>query len=349
MLMRRRVVLHLHADRNIMKDLASFFVAISCTLPAAAQTLTSADNPVAGTSFELLTGAVVPTPSSGELQTWDLSQLVSAGSTVHAYEGVTDQPDALLFPDADIFFTRPTLNEFLDLQEDGYNMVGSRNLTFDVLIQFSDPVRKMVYPLSYGDSWSDTYAASTTFQGTELQFSGVMHNTATGTGTLLLPDGEISNVLQLTRVDSLIQTGTGDEVLMVDRMVEFLRPGTVGPLAMCRTQMIFTNGALQSSAAVTYFRSIGDVGVDDSDGTLNEFVLVPNPASTTVSCGPLGSHRVTYAIHDPCGRVVEQGTMNGLEGSSLHFDVSDLAAGHYLVTTQSGHGSYESQRLIVEH
>ena len=78
-----------------------------------------------------------------------------------------------------------------DLTEKGYTAK-------DITMVYSDPVLKMIYPFTYGESFTDKYVGSALFQGvTKIDLNGDNTVTADAFGTLILPNLTLTNTLRV--------------------------------------------------------------------------------------------------------------------------------------------------------
>ena len=135
--------------------------------------------------------------SAGLNQIWDFSKITFNGtdnsnrilSTPTAkLEGVSDYNILLSEGGGREYYMNMTST---DLTEKGYTAK-------DLTMVYSDPVLKMIYPFTYGESFTDKYVGSALFQGlTKIDLSGDNTVTADAFGTLILPNLTLTNTLRV--------------------------------------------------------------------------------------------------------------------------------------------------------
>lgn len=115
-------------------------------------------------------------------------------------------------------------------------------------VSYSNPLKYMVYPFAYGDSFSDqavrTYGNYTGTITTNV--------TADAYGTLSLPNGTFQNAL---RVHSTIHThdvATGSNFIVDDELYEWYIEGHPKPLLAIRYRTVDNNGNIITQAYVDY-------------------------------------------------------------------------------------------------
>ncbi len=134
--------------------------------------------------------------SAGLNQIWDFSKLKFNGtdnsnqilsSPTAKLEGVSEY-NILLSEGGREYYMNMTST---DLTEKGYTAK-------DLTMVYSDPVLKMIYPFTYGESFTDKYVGSALFQGvTKIDLSGDNTVTTDASGTLILPNLTLTNTLRV--------------------------------------------------------------------------------------------------------------------------------------------------------
>ncbi len=101
---------------------------------------------------------------------------------------------------------------------------------------------------------------------------------------------------------------------------------------------VYENGVCTASA------SVASAMDNFENGTNEDFVLFPNPASTEVQLRSLSGAKVTSArIYSPTGRLLENHTVNN---SVFNFDLSEKAAGIYIIDWTDNAGAQHRERLV---
>ena len=134
--------------------------------------------------------------SAGLNQIWDFSKIRFNGTDnsnrilsnpTSKLEGVSEY-NILLSEGGREYYMNMTS---ADLTEKGYTAK-------DLTMVYSDPVLKMIYPFTYGESFTDKYMGSALFQGlTKIDVNGDNAVTADAFGTLILPDLTLTNTLRV--------------------------------------------------------------------------------------------------------------------------------------------------------
>ena len=134
--------------------------------------------------------------SAGLNQFWDFSKIKFNGtdnsnrilsSPTAKLEGVSEY-NILLSEGGREYYMNMTS---ADLTEKGYTAK-------DLTMVYSDPVLKMIYPFTYGESFTDKYVGSALYQGiTKIDLTGDNTVTADAFGTLILPDLTLTNTLRV--------------------------------------------------------------------------------------------------------------------------------------------------------
>lgn len=133
---------------------------------------------------------------AGQDQFWDFSGISISGEKM--VRKITSAPlkkekDSI---DYDIVLNEGDHQYLLKQARDSYSEVGG--ITNEYTIAYSDPIIRMIYPLAYGNHFSDNFSGlATTQHGRKIDFSGVYVVTADAFGTLVLPDHSYTDVLRV--------------------------------------------------------------------------------------------------------------------------------------------------------
>ncbi len=87
---------------------------------------------------------------------------------------------------------------FYNADENGFEEVGMISNDNEIVLVYTDPIRKMNYPFTYGSHIGDTYSAYSTFkETTRIDYSGEYTVDGDAFGTLILPDRVLKNTLRI--------------------------------------------------------------------------------------------------------------------------------------------------------
>jgi hypothetical protein len=188
-----------------------------CAFSANAQlTLTKAGNePVIGdldkrTNYDSTT--VVP-KNTGAGQTWNFTSMTSTpGSYTTAYISPSSAPNATLFPAATIASNDLGNNRYDFNRSSGsiFEMLGQSDLVNSEFMVFSNYGILRSWPISYGSSSTDNWAALQTSPSGTMSMVGTVTISAPGSGTVILPNGnKHNNCLQVIETITMtVSSGT---------------------------------------------------------------------------------------------------------------------------------------------
>ena len=134
--------------------------------------------------------------SAGQNQIWDFSKISFKGNekSNHIFSSPTAKLEGV--SEYNVLMSDGERESYMnitaaDLAEKGYTAK-------DLTMVYSDPVLLMVYPFTFGESFTDKYTGSTLFQGqTKIDLTGDYTVTADAFGTLILPDRTLTNTLRV--------------------------------------------------------------------------------------------------------------------------------------------------------
>ena len=320
-------------------------------------TLTANSNPVAGDAYRYsyMDTTGVTGGSSGTAQVWDYSNMVPypSGGVTETYTTAASTPSASLVPSANMASETdraPGIFYYYYISATERSLVGRIANSSNMRLN-ANPVAFSVLPFSYGSS-----AVSTNFTGTNISlgtssnYSGVMTIKAEGTGTLILPDGQLySNVLKTETVETY--TITGFNAGATTTVWEWYSAASKFPLLHVLLT-VGNNGSGGSFVHKEVEMNTGvDVGLREPADTKAEFLIYPNPSQTEVFVDFETSPEKSYSfdIIDLRGRIVKQAAFRSVKSGKQHhrIDLSGLSAGTYVAKLR-GEGKEGSRQLIIE-
>ncbi|MBS1634942.1 MAG: T9SS type A sorting domain-containing protein [Bacteroidetes bacterium] len=153
--------------------------------------------------------------TTGNGVTWNASGLLQAPSTPSinlGYHPVSSTPYASLFPMADMSRYDPALAsvmnyEYYQFNTDSMTYVGEYEPSSGQHEIFQNPEKFLVFPFSYGQTFTDNYAKTNYSNATTISSyqTGIRTLNYNGYGTLILPQGSFPNTALITssRTNSL--------------------------------------------------------------------------------------------------------------------------------------------------
>lgn len=203
---------------------STFFFLLFFTESNAQPTLTYAGNgPQAGQSFTYYQSTTPPSSpgSSGANQTWDFSSVSTTGviGTV-SWVVPSETPYGDDFPSAAVAFDFLGNYEYVTSNSLGYSEIGIEN-SIDKGI-FTDAQIQGVFPFTYQNSFSDSFALIITSAGQINYAVGSGTVVADAYGNLMTPFGNYQNVLREklynTQIDSIVLEGS-TEITRIDQAI----------------------------------------------------------------------------------------------------------------------------------
>lgn len=317
--------------------------------------------PAAGATFKLTladTAGVQP-GAGGAATTWDFSSLNPSGAFQYdTFFTPSVTRYGALFPSADISVheVNPGTNYYIYYQNDAANGFYKRiaNVQPDTVV-YADPANEFPYPLSFGNTYNDTYYAHYHSGSGYSTMAGSVNGVADGYGTLITPAGTFYNVVRLHahRVEhDTVQVGSNSFPVLADfEYYTWYQDSAYFPIMTIGTTTV-TSAVINRHAKVVGYRAgyhSSPSGVNDIDAAGSRFVIYPNPATQRATiiydAGYGGSTEVS--IYDMTGREVLRHSImaaSGVQTETLH--IADLPAGLYQVRMHNAAGT-KTQKLEI--
>lgn len=192
--------------RSIL-TLFSFFILLASGAEAQITLTESQHNPNIGDTYEQNINSSPPSSVNagpmGANVTWDYSSLsASMTAPVNIQESTNND-----YPDADIFFSQSGTQSYFGVNSGALTFYGISSSSADVV--YTDGEDQVRFPFSYGDSYTDTKAGTSSGFGQTLDISGTVEVTADGYGTLITPEATYNSALRvrIVRTDSSYSNG----------------------------------------------------------------------------------------------------------------------------------------------
>jgi len=285
--------------------------------------------------------------------TWDFSALVNTGSIqVDTFLLPSATPYGATFPTADIADHEiyPGTNYYVYYHNDGSEFQRIGNVQPDVVI-YSDPANEFPYPVSYGNTFSDTYYASynQTSTGTLVHMWGVATETADGLGTIILPTGTYSNVLRLSGVrtehDTIFST---PNVYVFEQFIfyRWYQAELYYPLMQIVLSDFTIGGGGGFHNKTVGYRMGSPAGINDKTNPGEMLMVSPNPSLTGIFLFRFNdkSEQVReLEVMDVTGQIIYK-----VNGNISIVNLSDQKAGMYFYHLQTLNGRSYKGKLLKE-
>tara|TARA_R110001592_G_scaffold343413_1_gene634059 strand:- start:2064 stop:3020 length:957 start_codon:yes stop_codon:yes gene_type:complete len=308
-----------------------------------AQTITATGiNPSVGEDYVRVLTPSFSEGSSGTGQTWDISSITgsNSGATVVA---VASTPNGANHPLANIAYDDGTNFSYFKTSSSVFQFHGIEG---SVSMIYSNPEDLLRFPFSYSDSYSDSWTATFT-SGLDFYRSGETTVTADGTGSLITPNGTISNVLRIHSVqvytDSADLGGAPYIINYTNDQYFWYKDGNHFPLASTYTLTSSVSGPTTGG-----FYTDLNVGIKENSLLSKSLKLSPNPATdfVQISVDMEKNDKVVISIINMIGEEVYY--KEYLSGNqSFNINTKNLDKGVYFVRV-GVNGGFASKKLIVQ-
>ena len=289
--------------------------------------------------------------ATGLNKTWDFSTLLlSQGATASTRTVVAAStvPSASLYPGATV------------VEDDGagnyvfYKSTNSPTQRFETLgfggglasFNYTNAMTQMTWPMSYGGSFSDTYAGSFSVFIVSGKVSGSIVTNATGTGTLKLPGGLVfTNVLQLKSTITSITTITSPTVTTETSITTsyiYFHASQKNPLL----SISYNHG--EEPTVSILLNQLVVTGLNDYTSEV-EFSIYPNPAKEHISIelDNTQAEPCTVEIYAATGQLIKKQEFGNQTTIQENIPLTGLSGGIYLIKTRLGNKS-SHKRLVIE-
>lgn len=311
-------------------------------------TLNKADlTPSAGDTVRMVVATYMAPGNGGANVTWDFSSLDSTGSSVLKFVTTTIWNDSFSSTPSHIADQESLYFEFYSMDADSLVIMGSvTDYDTDTVVQvMSDPVKQLVFPLTYNTGFTDNYYADYDYLGINVISSGEVTGTVDGYGTLKLPWGDVNDALRIKFVDSRIDSydiGFGlEQNHVITTRYTWYKAGNPNPVL--NLVSIATTQNTQEAASYIDEHSYNNVGISKITLDAN-LSIYPNPVKNTeiLNIDLISDNQINIdevEITDVTGKVVMSKEIINNTSQNLKLDIYSLTKGLYFVTIKSGNAS----------
>ncbi|MFA7273740.1 MAG: T9SS type A sorting domain-containing protein [Crocinitomicaceae bacterium] len=198
-----------------------------------------------------------------------------------------------------------------------------------VLINFSDQMKLMEFPLNNNTNFTDAFAASFNSGGINFARSGTTTITYMGYGTMITPNGTYSSCIKIKMEQIYSDVFVGGTINYNTTGYYWYKAGYHYPIA---SSVTFTDDLGTNEQYTDYY---GSSSLSVSQQDLVDFQLYPNPTHDNLFISlPSNLMPVEYSISDNNGKEVMQ-----IQNSNTSIDLSNLASGMYFLSMTLKDGS----------
>jgi hypothetical protein len=299
-----------------------------CLAAAAQPTLTEANNAPQPTDLFPISSSSADSilTSAGAMETYGCWMLLEASNRdVHFIDPAATSTSNTI-PGTEVISTDGGADTlFWSSDATGLFLVGERTIA---TFAYSDPVKELAYPCTFGTTWSDNASATFTVSGFNVVRSTTLTGEGTGYGTLQLPSGSVNDVLRVS-----VRKQTTDQsiatIVRTSNITYFFVDTVQYPILRLQVDSVTISGG---APGVTYTNEWmygqGDVGVEDLSAADITFTAYPNPVNDLLTLPVSVNGAATCEVIDAAGRVVLTRTL-GASSATHQLPVNGLPAGMY--------------------
>jgi hypothetical protein len=270
-------------------------------------------------------------PEGGENQVWDYGEHSGTFFFNVTVEPAGNSPFSASFPDADWLLSQPNYMGFGSLQDSTVEYGNVVQATLSTAV-YDDPVVKWIWPVHYGDVFSDYYSMDTDIAGTQYVADGNLDATVDGWGTLYHPaDTTYDEVLRITWSTNSTEVYGGDTSYTLYSRVDYYVDGEMFPVLLHEGIVVtdVDSTELYSGWALAWYGGY-TLGLETADMAPLQLNVGPNPAVDMFTVA-WDENRAPNRVQvlDMKGAVVAAFEANQCANGSLQ--VSNLPSGMYIV------------------
>ena len=305
-------------------------------------------SPVIGYTSTSVSNGGFAQGAAGANQTWNFAGIGNTGSTTAQFLAVSSTPNGAQFSNSNIASSSSGAYAYYNSSPSALTLNGIVSPSSGPIITYSNGEDGLRFPFTYGNSYTDTWAATFT-SGVDFFRTGSTTVTADGYGTLITPQGTFTNVLRIHFVQTYHDSSDFAEGDYTNDEYFWYKEGIKEALAS--TYTFTSNFAGQTNTSTGGSYASGTVGVQENNTTL-AFVLAPNPAQDkiNITLTDINPHQIKGRIMNQLGQEVSN-TENVayLYGNTMQFDVAHLRNGVYQLQLINEIGTIETHKFMVSH
>lgn len=305
------------------------FLGASAVTAVAQPSLSAANtNPIAGESFVINTAPYMAPGAGGANVTWNFSTLTSSGTNTFSYVSSSSTPNGASFPNANIAYTVSGMTDYYSATGSTYARAGAYGN--NTAISYSDVEQLLSYPFTYNSTFVDSFKSTYTSNGITLQRLGKITATADGYGTLVLPNGTVTNVLRVKWEEDYGDYYSGFAMYEYETTIyAWYKPGVHYPI-MSMTELVVNQGAANRYGS---YMDVSGLGAFENSVAGN-LLVYPNPSNSllNIDLSLQTGANVKISVINMLGESFIYSEQTAGAGNFYKtLDVSGLAAGMYIL------------------
>lgn len=264
------------------------------------------------------------------------------------YVDPSTTPDGIFFPAATVTALDPGgrhIYSKFDATEG--NLVGITQIGSQPIV-YSEPMLRAVFPCTYLTTWTDSLHAAYVISGYTYQREGHITATADGYGTLIMPYGQVENVLRVTYVedfrDHSLLTGNFDRAYTC-----FFQAGTHHPIVTLFSYSLTVLNNPQTTTGAQWLE-VSTTSIEQNANMANGLSVSPVPATDAITVRfDGGSSACSIDVIDALGQVTMHRDVRAITTGMYEERIvlTGLGAAVYTVRVTQG-GRVRSQRIVVQ-
>jgi hypothetical protein len=230
-----------------------------------------------------------------------------------------------------------------------YAMLGFSDSGNVTVVVYSNPMTLLTFPFSFGNTYTDNFAFSTTFQSFNVNATGTINSTIDGSGNLLLPQGAFINVIRIKYTVVTNLSAGFLSVTQTQNIYEWYDPNKKLPLLHIENTITTDPfGGAPTEDKRVWLEATGPAGLMVKENNAN-FSLAPNPAKDQVNIklGATSLRPTHIVITNSIGQKVYENSNIDDQLSNLNISTSDLEKGVYFVSVIQNNQTF-TKKMVVQ-
>jgi Secretion system C-terminal sorting domain len=338
-----------------MKHLYKFLLLVTFPFSITAQpTITATGiNGIPGEVYSYASGPYIFSGNAGANQFWDLSSATSTTAGTFTFLLPANTPFPTFSPSSNMcalntinsntlysYFTQtPTTNQL-----NGYAFGNAPALNGT----YSNPYTGLVFPFTYGNTFSDTYKSDYFLSSTvTAKRTGTITATADAYGTIITPLDTFYNTLRVsstsTYSDSIFNGTSVSVTNYISYNIAWYLDGVHNALFTISNNEV--NGTPNFSS--TYLTSL-PLKIENNLLDKNSLTLSPNPTAGLIRININNRLIKRIVIKDLNGKQLKVEDLTALNSKNLDFDISSLHNGVYIAEIETSDNRVIQKRIIKQ-
>ncbi len=257
---------------------------------------------------------------------WDFSELKEEGTKISYIKEAEDGEGADNYPTANITIDDGKNNFFYDVSDKYLKYVGL--YTGKSIIYFNEPIIRMQYPFSFGQSISNEFRGEGMYgiQGLS-NISGEISVNADAYGTLILPNGIIKNALRVKTQSRILEVVfCGYTETITTKYLWYIQNERYPVFALLETESRSSNSEPQISKKAYYSEKVlasrnkSTTAVEEYLDENHAYQVYPNPTNdkVTININMAKKENISASLYDMNGRKLKSVINNQKANKGSH-------------------------------